>query len=31
LERVSEPGEFKIMIGSASNNILLEDKFELIQ
>jgi beta-glucosidase len=31
LEKVAEPGAFKLMIGAASDNILLEDTFELIQ
>lgn len=29
LEKIIEPGDFRIMIGSASNDIRLEDKFEL--
>lgn len=29
LERITQPGEFKLMIGSASDDIRLEDNFEL--
>ena len=29
LQRVVEPGEFTVMVGSASNNIKLEKKFIL--
>lgn len=31
LQKITEPGEFKLMIGSASDDIRLNDKFELIQ
>jgi len=30
LERITQPGEFRLMIGSASDDIRLEDKFELL-
>jgi hypothetical protein len=29
LEEVVEPGEFKVMVGAASNDIRLNGKFEL--
>ncbi|MFL9482514.1 beta-glucosidase BglX [Chitinophagaceae bacterium LWZ2-11] len=31
LQKITEPGEFKLMIGSASDDIRLNEKFELIQ
>jgi beta-glucosidase len=30
LERITQPGEFKLMIGSASDDIKLEDSFKLL-
>jgi beta-glucosidase len=30
LQWVAEPGEFEVMIGASSENILLKDSFELL-